>query len=170
MRHQEIIEECYREWDRLWHNASLVRYLPEMKNEYEEYLFWLCLCTRRSRACKNLSGMIEERYGWKLTFWSYGRNGATIAPGEWMGPAACNDFGGFASWKVLEGVGSGLEGYNYDREVLAILRWINRYWRGTAEHIGEWWDDMMAGNEHFQELIDEHEEMTLKSVEMWVPA
>jgi len=168
MNHKQLVAGCYEEWRKMHHNASLRGYLPDFASEYEKWIFWEWMADRTRDLCEHLSMDIENKYGWKLTFYQYGRGYATIAPSEWM--AAGSDFGGFASWKVLEGVGSGLEGYNRDKQVLAILQWINHYWKAEVECTEEWWDNMKAGDVHFRDLIDEHEGMTLKSVEMWVPA
>lgn len=168
MNHREVIEACYDEWREMHHNASLSRRLPDFQNEYEYHLFWSCLGDETHWAIEDLSEQIEEKWGWKLKFYSYGRQGATIAPDKWMLPPACNSFGGFAAHKALENLSSGLEGYNHDRQVLAVLEFINNYWEKQVEYCSEWWTGMKEGNEHFQELIDEHEGMTLVTREVWV--
>lgn len=140
----DAINACYRslrdevdeEWRRCWHNARLPT-LPYDDDEAE--LFWDRLGTAVADACRMLSDEIYEIYGERLTFYQYGRSGATIAPSEWMGQAPGNQFGSFHG---------PIDDYNHDgftselpriQTVLAILRYSNTFWRKAAASVEDWW-------------------------------
>lgn len=132
-RYDELCNEVSAEWRRCWHNARLLS-LPYDDDESDQ--FWDCLGIALSDACRFLSNEIYEQYGQRLTFYQYGRNGATIAPAEWMGPAPCNQFGSFNG--PLE-YRESLDDFIYVQQTLAILRHINAYWRNLAASVDTWW-------------------------------
>lgn len=135
-RYLGLRDEVDEEWQRCWHNATLPT-LPYDDDEAE--LFWDQLGIAVGDACRDLSDEIYEIYEERLTFYQYGRSGATIAPSEWMAPAAHSHFGSFHG---------SLDDHNYDdftyefpriQTVLAILRYSNAYWRKAAASVEDWW-------------------------------
>ncbi|MFA5323717.1 MAG: hypothetical protein WC373_13680 [Smithella sp.] len=160
MNRTELEQAVYEEWHNMHHNASIRRF-PDFQNEYEEHLFWETLNEDVSLWCEDLQAWIEEKYGERLTFYSFGRSGATIAPAEYMLPAGGNLFGGLSLT-----VDEGLDGYNQLKHALAMFREINRYWADAAANIPEWWKDMKEGND-WQTLIDEHDGKILRTVQVW---
>jgi hypothetical protein len=169
LSHDELVRAIYNEWGNLHHNASMSGYFPDFQNEYESHLCMTMIGEDALCFVRELSEAVEEKFGYKLTFCSYGRGGATIAPNEWMGPAPCNNFGPLKSG-LLEGFG-GLEAYNNDYRILMTLRFINQYMREALEGLKDWWERTKEAND-YQPQIDEHEGMTLRyrTVEEWVAA
>ena len=170
MNIKELEEAIYGEWGNLHHNASMSRVLYrskgiDFKNEYESELFFSVVGMNTEMWIENLTDMIKEKFDYTLKFYSYGRQGATIAPDTWMRSAACNGFGGFDSY-VLPQYGYGLDDYNEMYSILNTLRYINTYWNGVVDHLPEWWKETKEMNE-YQEDIDNHEGMTLVNRYVW---
>lgn len=94
MNREELRDAVHKEWRRLHHNASLISSLPNFRNDYEAHLFWGYIGDEVSYLIRDLSVIIEDKCLFTLTFYSHGRGGATIAPAEWMRPAAGGSFGG----------------------------------------------------------------------------
>ena len=171
MKIKELEEAIYEEWGQLHHNASMSRVLYgskgiDFKNEYESNLFFSLVGMETSDFwIDDLTEQIKEKFGYDLKFYSYGRQGATIAPDDWKNPSACNSFAGFNS-SVLPDTGCGLEDYNEMYNILNTLKYINKYWSGVVDYLPEWWKDNKEANE-YQEDIDAHEGMTLRTRDIW---
>src|SRR5574337_470000 len=88
----DLRSDIDEEWRRCWHTAALPT-LPY--EEHEADLFWDHLGLAVHDARRTLSDEIYTLHQERLTFYQYGRSGATIAPHEWMGPAPGNQFGSF---------------------------------------------------------------------------
>lgn len=136
------------EWDNLHHNARINKW-PEFRNEYENSLFWDILGDEISLWIEDLTNDIADKFGKTLKFYSYGRMGATIAPAEWMNPAPCNNFGS-CSYQV----GETLEELEEAKKVLKILKYINSYWRNTADYIPKWWKETKEANEYDKTIAE----------------
>jgi len=160
----ELEKLVYEEWGNMHHNASISSHYPDFQNEYEAHLFWDCLGDEVSSQIEYLVDWIEEEFGEKLTFYQYGRQGATIAPHEYERSVGGSGLGCLDGMKVPDGLG--LEGYNELYRLLKLFRFINKYWRDNAAYVGEWWADMKEANE-WQGQIGEHEGKTLRTVEVW---
>jgi hypothetical protein len=135
-QYRTLRDEVDAEWQRCWHNATL-RTLPYEDDEAE--LFWEQLGQAVQDACQDLSDEIYARYGHRLTFYQYGRNGATIAPHEWMGPAPGNQFGSFHGPIDAHNFQDYAREFPHIQEILTILRYINAYWRNLAASVDTWW-------------------------------
>ncbi len=167
----ELLERIETEGRRMHHNATLSGVRLDFANEYEEHLFWDVLGDSVADWCDDLSGWIEEVTGFRLKFYSYGRNGATIAPDDWLNPAPGGDFGGVSFDKMGVGgyaEGDALERYNHTRRVLRALMMINKYWQAQAKDMPRWWSEMKEAND-WQADIDAHEGKTLRDIPTWVP-
>ncbi len=149
------------EWSNMHHNASISRHYPDFQNDYECRMFFDTLDEDVSFWIDDLQERIAEVYGKNLTFYSYGRQGATIAPKEYMGAAPCNSFG-----PLKLSVEDGLDGYNQLVKTMAIFRSINQYWNNTAAGIQDWWKRTKEAN-GYQVDIDAHDGKTLHTVEVW---
>ena len=85
MNIEELEAAIYEEWRSLHHNASMSRILYgdkgiDFQNEYEEHLFFSVVSMDSSFWIDDLTELIREDFGYDLKFYSYGRQGATIAP------------------------------------------------------------------------------------------
>ena len=160
----ELERQVYKEWDNMHHNASISAYYPDFQNDYEAELFWDILNDETRFWIEDLTEWIKEKYGEKLTFYAYGRNGATIAPHEYMRSIGGNGFGCLKGDHLPDQ--NGLEGYNELARVLRMFREINQYWNAVAKGIPEWWKEAKEANE-WQADIDAHEGMTKHMVEVW---
>ena len=160
---KEQLETALRdEWGNMHHNASLARTMPDFQNEYEYKLFVDCLRDYVTDAIDTLVDSIENDFGEKLTFYQYGRQGATIAPDDYMAPAPCNNFG-----SLNYTVHDGLDGYNHGRKLLRMFRYINQYWKNTAKYVPEWWTEMKEAND-YQPDIDAHNGLKPIQTTVWV--
>jgi len=133
--HNDLCDAVRAEWKRCHHNARL----PSLPYEDgDDEIFWDLLGRAARKACGELSWHIANTYGVSLTFYSYGRSGATIAPHEWMGPIGGNHFGGLRSgileWR--DDLSSLLEA----RQTLEILEHINAFWQAKAATVNSWWN------------------------------
>lgn len=167
MNEAELTRKVYAEWKELHHNATLLREFPELQNQYEVQMFWDCLADEISWRCSELSGRIKEKFGMELTFYSYGRSGATIAPHEWMHPAACNSFGGLDLEKAIGFAEYGLERYNALRKALKVLEYINEFWKTACEGCADWWKETKKVNEWEADIVA-HEGMVPRMQQIWV--
>jgi len=161
MNKVEKLQEAIREeWLNLHHNASIR--CPDIQNEYESELFWACLNDNSRWALDELKDEIKEKFGFYWKLYSYGRNGATIAPSEPMMAAACNSFGGLKEDYYY---------YEEDEEILQnlldALIFINKRTEEYCQAIPEWWTDMKEAND-YQKDIDEHEGKHKIMVDKWV--
>lgn len=154
---EEVREAAYKAWQGLHHNASLRGAFPDVQNSFEDELFWSVLGEETSCWIRDLQEDIKERWGFELTFYQYGRSGATIAPDEWMTAAPCGSFGSLKSEVLEPGYGiAGLEEYNHACAVLKCLEYIRTYWEAQAADIPGWWERMKEANE-WADLINAHE-------------
>jgi len=160
---EELRDAVEAEWINMHHNASIGSHFPDFQNGYEEDLFWYCLRDDVEETIDKLQDLIQEKFGEKLTLYPYGRQGATIAPEEYMRPAACGNFGVLR----LGDCGDGLEGYNELYRVLRMFKEINNFWEEAVTHIPRWWQDMKEANE-YQQNIDAHEGIHKVTKEVWV--
>ena len=154
---EKLQNQLENEWEKMHHNASIT--YPELKNDYEVEMFWDVLSDTTSLWIEDLREIIKEKFGYELTFYSYGRNGATIAPSEFMKSAPCNTFGGLR-YDVDE------DNIDESKKVLEMLRYINDYWNDTSKYIPQWWKDIKEANE-WQADIDEHDGKTKHMVAVW---
>jgi len=171
MNIEELEAAIYEEWGDLHHNASMSRVLYggsgiDFQNEYEEHLFFSVVSMETSDFwIDDLTEQVRMEFGYDLKFYSYGRQGATIAPDTWKRPSACNSFAGFDS-SILPCEGDGFEQYNEFYRVLKTLRFINEYWRVVVNDLPNWWRETKEANE-YQADIDAHEGMTLRRRDVW---
>jgi hypothetical protein len=146
---EAIESEIEAAWKNLHHNAKLNDW-PDFVNPEEQESFWHCLGDEVSYLCNDISEFIEEKWNRKLTFYQYGRGGATIAPSEWMAPTGGGGFGSF-NWETTY-----CEEPEQLIEIAEILKYVRSYWEDQAQCAKEWWEDMkVANNWDFQELDEE---------------
>ena len=162
MNKEQLQDAIEQEWSNMHHNASISRYYPDFRNEYESELFWNMIGDSVSMWIEDLQYKIKEEFGEELTFYSYGRMGATIAPHQYMRTVACNGFGG-----LKYEVDNGLDGYRDGLRVLKMFKYINEYWEDTAKHIPEWWKDTKEANE-YEENIIAHDGKRSVMREVWI--
>lgn len=153
MKMDELERAVYEEWRNMHHNSSMSSSMPKFKNEHEYQLFLDHVGIEVSFWIDVLVESVEEKFGETLTFYQYGRMGATIAPHEYMNPAPCSSFGSLR----LGHISCGLDGYNELRHMLQLFRFINAYCRGIATNIGSWWQEAKVAND-YQEEIDKYGE------------
>ena len=161
---EAVQDEARAEWKRLHHNASIARFYPKLRNEYEYSMFNDCLGDYCAQLIEDLESHGKEETGHSLKFYQYGRQGATVAPHEWMSAAPCSSMGG-----LKDGVLSWDEGREATRDdirVLRALRIINSTARAYASGVGEWWADMVEGNE-WAEKIAAMDGKREKTITVW---
>lgn len=181
----KLYEDMREAWESLHHNASMRGRFPEMRNEFEEHLFWDFLRGDVSWLVEDLHDLVKEKFDEDLTFYQYGRGGATIAPSEWMAASASNSFGGLNY--TLEAYESYLwDSYGDDDEdeeelinrvnaeaekeaahVIEVIDYINNYWDQSTRYLAEWWQETKDANE-LDEIIAAHDDMILVSKQVWV--
>lgn len=148
--HEELKEMVREEWDKMHHNATLASHFPMFDSEKEEDAFWSWGLTEYiAESIEYLVDWTEERFGVKLTFYSAGRSGATIYPGEYAGNAMLNNFPPLAygtPTQPYDWIGDELSAYNADRKAYMLFQFINQYWAASAAHAREWWEDTKDAN------------------------
>ena len=166
MKREQLREAIKEAWRKMHHNASISRYYPKFRNEYEGRLFHDYLGFYVESEIEYLNDWIKEDFGITLTFYQYGRCGATIAPDEFMRPIGGDGFGSLNTERAFSDA-PGIEGYNADRETLRLLNRINKFWRGAAQDVGQWWQDTKEAND-LQARINEHDGKRAVIKEVWV--
>jgi len=139
-----LSEEVREEWNRLHHNASLAHCYPETRNDYEYSLFSDCLGDRVSQLFEYLKEEVKEETGYNLTFYQYGRQGATVAPSEWMAAAGGGSFGSLRD--TIIGYDDDPDAARETAKVLRALRLINNIVIAYAADIPRWWKETKAAN------------------------
>jgi len=159
-------------WRDMHHNASIRSYYPDFQNDYETDLFWSRLEDEAHWFMEDLMQQVEEKFGWALKFYQYGRQGATIAPNDWMLSASCNNFGEFngkpmeTSWD--EDDPDTIEhAYEWNKRVLDTMIYINERCEEQAKYVPEWWEDTKEANGYKKE-IDAHDGKKKVMREVWV--
>jgi len=164
MKRQELISAIHHEWRNMHHNASISKYYPDFQNEYEGYIFWELLASCVPDEILELAEDIQDKWGVHLTFYQYGRNGASIAPSQWSQSVGGSGLG-ILLYSVLSDY-SGIEEHNENYRILQILKYINEFWRLRAEDVQQWWDETKEQLE-LQSKIDAHEGMALVTKRVW---
>ena len=149
MKKDELYDAIRQEWSNMHHNASISGSFPELQNDYESKLFWDVLGDEVSFWIQDLKELVKEKFGYDWDYYSYGRMGATIAPDDIKAASAGNSFAAIRSEAIPDD-------YNEMYELYNALKFINEYWKNTAENIPEWWKEVKEANE-YQSDIDEHE-------------
>lgn len=162
MKKTQLEQVILKEFGNMHHNASLARYYPNFQNDYESDLFWNCLDDELSFLIEDLHEAVKEKFDYDWKFYQYGRSGATIAPNELVGPAPCNNFGGF-NWDAMP------EDYHEMQKLLKAMQFVNEYWKESVKNVNEWWKDIKEAND-YQKDIDAHDGMVQKQVYVWVKA
>ena len=123
MKWDELTKAILDEAKKMHHNASMLNCWVKFNDEeLQDYLD--CWIKKTNQALQAKFG--KTHLGGRLMLTVYGHSGATIAPlNFWVEDAT---YTGFNKSVVcgLDYSRDGLEGYNYDRRTLAIMRWVNK--------------------------------------------
>jgi len=140
MNHQEVIRAICEEWNRVYHNASMLHLDFRIESDRELKAFDRCMEQRVCLGLLSLRAAVAGMFGLSLTFAQYGRGGATVAPSEWVKPCSMDWSHRFRFEDTLNDIGSGAPGYHHDLRVLKCLQWINGEVRVQVNSTEAWWE------------------------------
>jgi hypothetical protein len=134
---EEVTEELESAWKGLWHNASIT--FPDQLDDDECEEFWERLSDHTRMVIEFLEESIYEEFKERLTLYTYGRSGATIAPDELMTRHSAHGYGSYGDrW---DNGGDAVEQLEVACEDLAIIQFIDKAVRAEAAYIPEWWKE-----------------------------
>jgi hypothetical protein len=140
MNHQEVIHAIRKEWNNLYHNASMLHLDFCIEDERELAAFDRCMEQRVHLGLLSLRAVVAGTFRFNLTFAQYGRGGATIAPSEWTRSCSMDWPHRFRFEDVLDDIGSGASGYYHDLRVLRCLQWVNGEVSVQVNSTEAWWE------------------------------
>ena len=162
-----------QEWRRLHHNATLLHVYQKFnfRNDYEANMFDDHILEIEQQDLKSyLEESAVELYTFTLTFWQYGRSGATFAPSEWMCNSHSGHLGAFNSDIIHRwDFDNNIDHYNYTARVLKCLEWINTAVRAWCSGLPESWESYKEANGITPEQLAEYDGKTLtyRQVACW---
>jgi hypothetical protein len=162
----------------MWHNASLPCNWPSFVNDEESQRFWYCMGDEVHYLVQDLTSDIEDDFDLKLTIYSWGRSGATIAPD---GFSYHGNYGSFSNtlntdkivcpgdYEDLDdpsytGGDSWVDALKIAQRHLGAFKYINTVVRRSAQgDLTHWWEELKAANDWTFGNEEEDEDLETKA-------
>ncbi len=148
---KKLEDKIKNEWEAMHHNAYLKGEWPNIdlssNDGYKEWeRFWECVSEEAQfELDEDLPTICKEKFGMNLTFYQYGRGGATVYPDEYS-TGGYNYCLGYEKLPNYDD-GNSLETFNEMVNILELFKFINQYCKDYCKNNwADWWKELKNSN------------------------
>lgn len=165
-KRRQLDDRIRAAWKDMHHNASIARFYPDFRNDYESELFWSWLGTEVATHADHIETVLAKKFCISTKVYSAGRSGATMYPEEFHRSIGCGSFGTF-KWDYFHRrfVSDAAE-LRERANVASALEWFNGYWRREAAKVTARWKRYKRDCGMSREIAS-YDGKTKRYVEVW---